>query len=272
MKNLFYIITTYCLLISTISYSQVHVKGYYRKDGTYVKPHYRSNPDGNPYNNWSYPGNTNPYTGKTATGNTDTYLNNYNNKSNNSYSANAYGGRRNLYYVKSNNLNVRSGTSTNYSIIGTLSYYSEVEVLETYTNGWNKIRYYNYNTPKEGYVHGNYIGAKTSGFLNDAPNTRITTMTDPQFQTRSVQKNGFISIWTDCGYDGYIKIYLDGKYIGSLSSHFSSGKPQCGDSGTLTLEKPSGVYRIKAKSNNFEWDGNIEVAGGYCTTKKIEKP
>jgi len=55
----------------------VKVKGYYRKDGTYVQPHYRSNPDGNPYNNWSYPGNTNPYTGETATGNPDTYLKNY---------------------------------------------------------------------------------------------------------------------------------------------------------------------------------------------------
>ncbi len=55
----------------------VKVKGYYRKDGTYVQPHYRSAPDSNPFNNYSFPGNTNPYTGKTATGNVDTYLKNY---------------------------------------------------------------------------------------------------------------------------------------------------------------------------------------------------
>jgi hypothetical protein len=59
----------------------VRVNGYFRKNGTYVQPHYRSNPDGNPYNNWSFPGNTNPYTGETATGNADTYLRNYYNKS-----------------------------------------------------------------------------------------------------------------------------------------------------------------------------------------------
>lgn len=53
------------------------MNSYYRKDGTYVQPHYRSNPDGNPYNNWSYPGNTNPYTGKTASGDPITYLRNY---------------------------------------------------------------------------------------------------------------------------------------------------------------------------------------------------
>lgn len=58
----------------------VSVKGYYRKDGTYVAPHMRSAPDGNPYNNWSYPGNTNPYTGKVAPGNPETYLDNYYNR------------------------------------------------------------------------------------------------------------------------------------------------------------------------------------------------
>ncbi|OCT15816.1 hypothetical protein A8709_09305 [Paenibacillus pectinilyticus] len=58
----------------------VHVKGYYRKNGTYVSPHYRSDPDGIKSNNWSYCGNINPYTGKVGStdcgtaslGNTDT--------------------------------------------------------------------------------------------------------------------------------------------------------------------------------------------------------
>jgi hypothetical protein len=45
------------------------VRPYYKSDGTYVPGHYRSNPDGNPYNNYSYPGNVNPYTGRVAPGN-----------------------------------------------------------------------------------------------------------------------------------------------------------------------------------------------------------
>ena len=45
----------------------VHVRGYYRKSGTYVQPHYRSAPDGNFYNNWSTRGNVNPYTGQPGT-------------------------------------------------------------------------------------------------------------------------------------------------------------------------------------------------------------
>jgi hypothetical protein len=45
----------------------VRVRGYFRKDGTCVRPHYRSYPDGNPYNNWSTYPNINPYTGKQGT-------------------------------------------------------------------------------------------------------------------------------------------------------------------------------------------------------------
>jgi hypothetical protein len=49
------------------AFSQVRVKGYTRKDGTYVAPHVRSRPDGNSSNNWSTQGNSNPYTGTPGT-------------------------------------------------------------------------------------------------------------------------------------------------------------------------------------------------------------
>lgn len=42
----------------------VRVKGYYRKDGTYVRPHYRTAPNRTVRDNWSYKGNINPHTGK----------------------------------------------------------------------------------------------------------------------------------------------------------------------------------------------------------------
>ena len=78
------------LFFSIQVFAQVHVRGYYRKDGTYVQPHQRSKPDGNPYNNYSYPGNTNPHTGKVATGNPNTYLKNYHKNSTTTYGSNNY--------------------------------------------------------------------------------------------------------------------------------------------------------------------------------------
>ena len=43
------------------SKSDVSVRGYYRKDGTYVRPHMRTAPNGTKRDNFSFKGNTNPY-------------------------------------------------------------------------------------------------------------------------------------------------------------------------------------------------------------------
>jgi hypothetical protein len=54
-------------LVAPVFAGDVSVRGYLRRDGTYVQPHMRSAPDGNPYNNWSTKGNANPYTGQPGT-------------------------------------------------------------------------------------------------------------------------------------------------------------------------------------------------------------
>ena len=77
MKRLLTISLLIFLMADLLS-ARVRVRGYYRKNGTYVQPHYRTNPDGNPYNNYSFPGNYNPNTGEISKGNPDTYLKNYN--------------------------------------------------------------------------------------------------------------------------------------------------------------------------------------------------
>jgi len=77
----FLILIIFSLFLSFVS-ADVWVNGYYKKNGTYVQGYWRSDPDGNPYNNFSFPGNVNPYTGKVAPGNPETYLKNYPNYSN----------------------------------------------------------------------------------------------------------------------------------------------------------------------------------------------
>jgi hypothetical protein len=52
------------LFVSLCYAGDVSVKGYYRKDGTYVAPYHRSSPDNTVKNNYDYKGNTNPYTGE----------------------------------------------------------------------------------------------------------------------------------------------------------------------------------------------------------------
>jgi hypothetical protein len=64
-------IASLALLLGSPLTADVKVKGYYRKDGTYVAPHYRSSPNSTSADNWSTKGNVNPYTGKEGTNSTN---------------------------------------------------------------------------------------------------------------------------------------------------------------------------------------------------------
>ena len=50
--------------VATSTYARVKVKGYTKRNGTYVAPHYRTNKNSLKYDNWSSKGNINPYTGR----------------------------------------------------------------------------------------------------------------------------------------------------------------------------------------------------------------
>jgi hypothetical protein len=52
------------MLVAAANKETHTVRGYVRKDGTYVKPHRQTDPDANKYNNYSTEGNMNPFTGE----------------------------------------------------------------------------------------------------------------------------------------------------------------------------------------------------------------
>lgn len=68
--------------------ADVYVNGYYRNNGTYVQPHYRTSPDSSVYNNYSTQGNINPYTGSYGTKSYDSY--NYNSFHDQGFKQNQY--------------------------------------------------------------------------------------------------------------------------------------------------------------------------------------
>lgn len=62
-----FVVAFVIFILSFVSISlagDVYVKGYYRNNGTYVQPHYRSSPNNTMRDNWSYKGNVTPYTSK----------------------------------------------------------------------------------------------------------------------------------------------------------------------------------------------------------------
>lgn len=58
------ILAVFFLIVGNETFAITKVGGYRKKSGTYVKPYFKSSPDGSKYNNWSTKGNINPYTGK----------------------------------------------------------------------------------------------------------------------------------------------------------------------------------------------------------------
>lgn len=57
------VITCLFVLISSVE-AATRVRGYIKRSGTYVAPHYKSDRDSSKFNNYSTKGNTNPFTGK----------------------------------------------------------------------------------------------------------------------------------------------------------------------------------------------------------------
>jgi hypothetical protein len=77
MERIVKSVTLIATIIGTLAFAAgaAHAQGYhyvnpyFRSDGSYVQPHYQTNPNGNPNDNWSSRPNTNPFTGQPGTRN-----------------------------------------------------------------------------------------------------------------------------------------------------------------------------------------------------------
>lgn len=91
--KLLILLLTLIMLVNLPAIADTYVRGYTRRDGTYVNGYYRSSPNHTRLDNYSTRGNYNPYTGKTGTVNP---YNQYGSAYNNSYQKSLYS--NNLYY------------------------------------------------------------------------------------------------------------------------------------------------------------------------------
>lgn len=69
MKKLLFIVC-FCLffLVSAFpTHAASRIKGYVKKNGTYVAPHFKTEPNKQKLDNFSTKGNVNPFTGKKGT-------------------------------------------------------------------------------------------------------------------------------------------------------------------------------------------------------------
>jgi hypothetical protein len=66
-NNFNLIVIVIAVLSSTSAFATKHVNGYTKRDGSYVAPHHRSDPNRTQRDNYSSKPNVNPYNGKRGT-------------------------------------------------------------------------------------------------------------------------------------------------------------------------------------------------------------
>jgi uncharacterized protein YraI len=189
-----------------------------------------------------------------------------------------------INYVTVNSLNVRSGPSTDYPVIGSLSYAKFVTTIGDNSNGWVKIQYTDYNDfdsnsflskTKYGYVYGAYLSGSNpsvDGLFSNNSNYSNSTYSTTFKNTHPFGVGmGGLTIWTNCDNDGEIKVYLDDTYIGTLTNCFSQGTPTCGQNGTLLIYKTAGSYKLSAKGHQNTWTATIFISEDRCLIQKLNK-
>lgn len=77
--------------------------------------------------------------------------------------------------------------------------------------------------------------------------------------------------WTDGDYGhGYISVYLEGTYLGQITSFYSGLPPDCYDSGCVSFTRDPGTYSFYAEANDGTWwQGNITIYGGNCSKMRL---
>ena len=124
-------------------------------------------------------------------------------------------------YVIATTLNVRSGAGTSYSVLGSLSKGTKVEVIST-TNGWSKISY----NGSTGYVSSQYLSDNTTSTNTTTKYVTATTLNVRSGAGTSYSKLGKLEYkekvtvlstsngWSKINYNGKTG-YVDSSYLQS---------------------------------------------------------
>ncbi len=181
--------------------------------------------------------------------------------------------------VTATSLNVRSGPSTGYGIIGSLKNNEKVEVTSE-SNGWSKIKY----NGKEGYVSSTYLKDSNEGGAVTPPEqtkTKVVTATSLNVRSGpstghgiigSLKNNENVEVISES--NGWSKIKYNGKegYVSStyLTDYQGGGTNPGGGSGGSSSEVVNGAtvnyrnlnYSLQDHVNKQASKGNGNMISG----------
>lgn len=181
-----------------------------------------------------------------------------------------------------------------------IDYYNRTKSYpSTIKDGWHIVyvmNNYDFCDQRKVYIEGNKVtkyvvdnlyhrtvtnslpiqNAKTTIKLKESDNDFLNVffldaIADPNSYSSPPEQSGKISFWTN--YEkGYLDIFVEDSYIGTLKSHFKTGNPVCQQSGTVVYENRPGTYKFEAVSGSAKWSGTITIThGGSCNLMQLSK-
>lgn len=94
---------------------------------------------------------------------------------------------------------------------------------------------------------------------------------EPEKTIQPPKEAGSISFWHNKKGGGDTDIWVDGIYIGAITSYFNKVEPNCGQEGTLTFKYKPGTYQYEAQNNRNKWNGTITIRSGQCAKMLLNK-
>lgn len=223
----FLILLVILLRVSPELWAQVHVKGYYKSNGTYVQPHERTRPNSTITDNYSYPGNYNPNTGKITGGNVGTYQNN--------------SGANYLNTNATNSPSINTTSNNAHSTSSGSSDYSSPLVISPVSESYNFSRLIKKSLTSEAVQRRRPYSQ--SAEMGRIPKGTTITLDGRDSDFYKVTYNGGV---------GYIHfVYIDDNYATFLSNNYPRAEQQGKtDTQALLRERPDSnspiLYRVPA--------------------------
>ncbi len=80
---------------------------------------------------------------------------------------------------------------------------------------------------------------------------------------------GKATFWTQSDFGcGNISVYISNT-SGTISGYFSGGNPGCEANASANFQLTPGTYEWTASCGNYNWNGNITVNEGSCSTMQL---
>ena len=252
MKQIFTILFFFAFLFSfaQTNPNHVYVSGYYRSNGTYVQPHYRTAPNSTNRDNFSTRGNTNPYTGQagyitpdnntSSTYSPSSYSNSTSTYPNSTYKTTSTNTSNSLYnstniYTTTSSYGQLWKTPSQFDAIRPIQKGSSVKVID-YSNGFYKV-----------------ISNGTTGYINSITINENSKMKSLKNGTKDYSNIKGEKATVNEIFDIEVsKIYaLPTKYVSAIEANLRLGPTTI--TNTLTTIKRNNKIRIIDDSTYSSW-------------------